>query len=125
MAFRIIYILVQVWFFWGLLLGILASVVFSFLLSVNRGGQQCHSALKYRNISKILKIYGDAVIVLFPLEQSISGTGPHAAMHTYKQIPNISVLSNFARFLNFSENNLHRCRSRQKMVKDKTDMVKR
>ena len=125
MTFRIIYILVQVSFFWGLLLGILASVVFSFLLSVNRGGQQCHSALKYRNISKILKIYGDTVIVLFPLEQSVSGTGLHTATHTYKQIPNISVLSNFARFLNFSENNLHRCRSRQKMVKDKTDMVKR
>ena len=46
-TFQIIYILVQVSFFWGLLLGILASVFFSFLLLLNRGGQQCHSALEY------------------------------------------------------------------------------
>ena len=90
-TFQIIYILAQVSFFWGLLLGILASVFFSFLLLLNRGGQQCHSALEYWNISKILKLYGDTVIVQFPLEQSIGGSGTHTATHMYKQIPKISV----------------------------------
>ena len=61
---------------------------------------KCHSALKYQNISKILKLYGDTVIVQFPLDQSITGTGTHTATHTHKQIPEISVM--------FFQNNLHR-----------------
>ena len=59
-----------------------------------------HSALKYQNISKILKLYGDRVIAQFPLEQSITGTGTHTATYTHKQIPKILV--------KFFQNNLHR-----------------
>ena len=57
----------------------------------NQGGQQCHSAPKYWNTSKISKLYRDTVIVQFPLQQSITGTGTHTATHTHKQIPKVLV----------------------------------
>ena len=42
----------------------------------------------------MVKPYGDTVIVQFLLQQSITGTGTHAATHMHEQIPKVSVYSN-------------------------------